>query len=132
MTSKPSACLSPLQVYGTEKIEQEVSSYYRYLADEIRGIYRGMMIAIPPPEWQVFEQMRMSLMELTQVLQDLASRVNLTAFVRHPRAQKETRSRLKRHRPAKRLHISTAKILSQAQTKKTDTLKGLVLTYLVA
>lgn len=101
-------------VYGTEKIEQEVSSYY--LADEIRGIYRGMMIAIPPPEWQVFEQM--SLMELTQVLQDLAGRVNLTAFVRHPRTQKETKSRLKRHRPAKRPHISTAKILSQAQTKK--------------
>jgi hypothetical protein len=56
--------------------------------------------------------------ELTQVLQDLAGRVNLTAFVRHPRAQKETRTRLKRHRPAKRPHISTAKILSQAQTKK--------------
>lgn len=96
--------------FSNEKIEQEVSSYY--LADEIRGIYRGMMIAIPPPEWQVFEQM--SLMELTQVLQDLADRVNLTAFVRHPRTQKETRSRLKRHRPAKRPHISTAKILSQA------------------
>ena len=35
-------------VHGIEKIEQEVSSYY--LADEIRGTYRGMMIAIPPPE----------------------------------------------------------------------------------
>ncbi|HEY9652210.1 MAG TPA: hypothetical protein V6C95_16225 [Coleofasciculaceae cyanobacterium] len=45
-----------------------------------------MMIAIPPPEWQIFEQM--SLMELTQVHQDLAGRVKLTAFVRHPRAQK--------------------------------------------
>ncbi|HAG84074.1 MAG TPA: hypothetical protein DCL61_23700 [Cyanobacteria bacterium UBA12227] len=33
-------------------------------------------------------------------------------------ATKETRTRLKRHRPAKRPHISTAKILSQAQTKK--------------
>ena len=30
-------------VHGMEKIEQEVSSYY--LADEIRGTYRGMMIA---------------------------------------------------------------------------------------
>lgn len=39
-------------VHGIEKIEQEVSSYY--LVDEIRGTYRGMMIAIPDQEWQVF------------------------------------------------------------------------------
>jgi hypothetical protein len=31
-------------VHGIEKIQQNVSSYY--LADEIRGTYRGMMIAI--------------------------------------------------------------------------------------
>lgn len=36
-------------VYGTDKIKTEISSYY--LADEIRGTYRGM-IAVPPPEWQ--------------------------------------------------------------------------------
>ncbi|MDF5733992.1 MAG: hypothetical protein PUP92_39990 [Rhizonema sp. PD38] len=35
-------------VYGNEKIEAEISSYY--LADEIKGTYRGMMIAIPPEE----------------------------------------------------------------------------------
>jgi len=35
-------------VHGTDKIETEVSSYY--LADEIKGTYRGMMIAIPPEE----------------------------------------------------------------------------------
>jgi hypothetical protein len=64
-----------------------------------------MMIAIPPPEWQVFEQM--SLMELTQVLQDLAGRVNLTAFVRHPRAQKKTKSRLKRHGSMSSLHAGS-------------------------
>jgi hypothetical protein len=39
-------------VHGIEKIEQEVSNYY--LVDEIRGTYRGMMIAIPDQEWQVF------------------------------------------------------------------------------
>lgn len=101
-------------IYGIEKIGQEVSSYY--LVDEIRGTYRGMMIAIPPSEWEVFEQM--SLMELTQVLQDLASLVNLVAFLRHPRPEKKTRFRLKRQRPAKHPHISTAKILSQTKAKK--------------
>ena len=51
-----------------QKIEQEVSSYY--LADEIRGTYRGMMIAIAPQEWQVFNQI--NLINLTKILKHLA------------------------------------------------------------
>ncbi len=31
-------------------------SYY-YLADELEGTYRGMIIALPPSEWQDFGQM---------------------------------------------------------------------------
>ena len=53
-------------VHGIQKIEQEVSSYY--LADEIRGTYRGMMIAIPPKEWKVFA--KMNLIELTNILKN--------------------------------------------------------------
>lgn len=96
-------------IHGSQKIEQEVSSYY--LVDEICGTYRGMMIAIAPQEWKVFEPM--SLIELTHVLQDLATHLNLRVFLRHPRAPKKTRRRLKRTRPVKRPHVSTAKILSQ-------------------
>ncbi len=101
-------------VYGTEKIQQEVSGYY--LADEIRGTYRGMMIAIPPKEWKVFEPM--TLIELTSLLQDLAAHVNLAAFLRHPRSPKKTRRRLKRTRPVKQPHVSTAKLLLQNKTPK--------------
>ncbi|MBD2360341.1 transposase [Anabaena minutissima FACHB-250] len=96
-------------IHGIKKIEQEVSSYY--LADEIRGTYRGMMIAIPPSEWKVFA--KMNLIELTNILRDLAVRVNLVVFASHPRAPKKTRRVLKRTRPSKRPHVSTAKILSQ-------------------
>ncbi|MEH2038425.1 transposase [Nostoc sp.] len=96
-------------IHGIKKIEQEVSSYY--LADEIRGTYRGMMIAIPPSEWKVFA--KMNLIELTNILRDLAARVNLVVFASHPRAPKKTRRVLKRTRPSKRPHVSTAKILSQ-------------------
>lgn len=99
-------------IHGIKKIEQEVSSYY--LADEIRGTYRGMMIAIPPKEWKVFA--KMNLIELTNILRDLAARVNLVVFASHPRAPKKTRRVLKRTRPSKRPHVSTAKILSQKQT----------------
>ncbi|MHC5917966.1 MAG: IS4/IS5 family transposase, partial [Nostoc sp.] len=96
-------------IHGIKKIEQEVSSYY--LVDEIRGTYRGMMIAIPPSEWKVFA--KMNLIELANILRDLASRVNLVVFASHPRAPKKTRRVLKRTRPSKRPHVSTAKILSQ-------------------
>ncbi|MGF2040582.1 MAG: transposase [Nostoc sp. CmiVER01] len=96
-------------IHGIKKIEQEVSSYY--LADEIRGTYRGMMIAIPPKEWKIFA--KMNLIELTNILRDLAARVNLVVFASHPRAPKKTRRALKRTRPSRRPHVSTAKILSQ-------------------
>ena len=53
-------------IHGIQKIEKEVSSYY--LADEIRGTYRSMMITIPPKEWKVFA--KMNLIELTNILKN--------------------------------------------------------------
>jgi hypothetical protein len=96
-------------VHGVEKIEQEVSSYY--LADEIRSTYRGMMIAIPPKEWQVFNHM--NLIDLTKVLQNLATQVNLAVFLSHPRSTKKLKKWVKKTRPTRKPHVSTAKILSQ-------------------
>ena len=101
-------------LHGIKKIEQEVSSYY--LADEIRGTYRGMMIAIPPHEWNIFGQM--NFIELTNILQYLATQVNLAVFLSHPRAPKKTRRKFKRIRPSKSPHVSTAKILSKIKTEK--------------
>jgi hypothetical protein len=101
-------------IHGPEKIEQEVSSYY--LADEIRGTYRGMMIAIPPQEWEIFQQM--NLIDLAKILQDLATRVNLAVFLSHPRSTKKTKKWVKKTRPTKKPHVSTAKILSQNQLQK--------------
>ncbi|KYC35525.1 hypothetical protein WA1_06785 [Scytonema hofmannii PCC 7110] len=40
------------------------------LADEIKGTYRGMMIAILPEEWRVFHNM--TFIELSQILKHLA------------------------------------------------------------
>lgn len=94
-------------VHGTDKIETEVSSYY--LADEIKGTYRGMMIAIPPEEWCVFQNM--TFMELSQILKHLAGHVKLRAFRRHPRSPKKTRP--KRTYLNNRPHVSTFKILNQ-------------------
>ncbi|MGK7877162.1 MAG: hypothetical protein AB4426_28865 [Xenococcaceae cyanobacterium] len=35
-----------------DMIEGKLSYYY--LADELEGTYRGMMIALPPSDWQDF------------------------------------------------------------------------------
>ncbi|MGI8503485.1 MAG: IS4/IS5 family transposase, partial [Hassallia sp.] len=94
-------------VHGTEKIETEISSYY--LADEIKGTYRGMMIAIPPEEWHVFQNM--TFIELSQILQHLAGKVKLRAFRRHPRGPKKPLP--KRTYLKNKPHVSTAKILNQ-------------------
>ena len=99
---KIEAYFSSNSCHGIKKIEQEVSSYY--LADEIRGTYRGMMIAIPPKEWKIFT--KMNLVELTNILRYLAAHVNLVVFASHPRAPKKTRGTLKRTRPSKRPHLS--------------------------
>ncbi|WP_228059594.1 transposase [Plectonema radiosum] len=94
-------------VHGTDKIETEVSSYY--LADEIKGTYRGMMIAIPPEKWRVFQNM--TFIELSQILKHLAGHVKLRAFRRHPRGPKKPQP--KRTYLKNRPHVSTFKILNQ-------------------
>ncbi|TVQ41964.1 MAG: IS4 family transposase [Gloeocapsa sp. DLM2.Bin57] len=101
-------------VHGTEIVQKEVSSYY--LALEISGTYRGMMIAIPPTQWKFFGQL--NFLELTNYLRDLAKKVNLKTFQRHARGPKKIRSKMKRVRPKKKPHVSTNKILTQNMLKK--------------
>ncbi len=94
-------------VHGTDKVETEISTYY--LADEIKGTYRGMMIAIPPQEWRVFQNMTFT--QLSEILKHLASHVKLRAFRRHPRSPKKPQP--KRTYLKNRPHVSTLKILNQ-------------------
>jgi hypothetical protein len=75
------------QVHGTTVIDTQLSGYY--VADEVSGTYRGMMIAIPPPAWQGFRQLTVP--ELADVLIDLAGKVPLAKFRKHPRGPKKPR-----------------------------------------
>lgn len=91
-----------------EKAVEEVSSYY--LADEIGGTRRGMLIALPEGEWGVFQVMKTE--ELAEVLRGLAKRVRLAAFRRHRRGPKKPTG--KRIHDPKRPHISTAHLLQES------------------
>ncbi|WDD31736.1 hypothetical protein PQG02_24060 [Nostoc sp. UHCC 0926] len=71
--------------------------------------YRGMMIAIPPEQWRVFQNITFT--ELSQTLKHLAGLVKLRAFPRHPPGSKTPQP--KRTYLKNRPHVSTYKILNQ-------------------
>jgi IS4 transposase len=93
-------------VHGAAAIDTHLSGYY--VADEVSGTYRGMMIAIPPPEWQVFRHLTVP--ELAAVLIELAGKVRLAKFRKHPRGPKKPRP--PRPFDPKHPHQATAKLLA--------------------
>jgi hypothetical protein len=94
------------EAHGVETINQELSDFY--LVDEIQATYRGMMIAIPPEHWQLFQPMTEK--DLATQLKTLAQQVNLKRFRKQPRKSK-TKTK-KRVSDPKHPHVSTAKLLS--------------------
>ena len=107
------SCLKAIlgSVHGTD-VEGKLSYYY--LADELEGTYRGMMIALPPTEWQDLGQM--SLTQLSSLLQDWAGRVNLQAFTSAPRKPKKKKPKPP-YDPA-HPHVSTARLLAEKKKSR--------------
>lgn len=93
------------QAHGAEAAAM-VSFYY--VAEEIAANYRGMMVAIPEPEWAVWQER--SAAEVAAVLRELAQRVHLPAYRKQPRGPKKRRP--ERPRCPRYRHVSTAKLLA--------------------
>jgi IS4 transposase len=93
-------------VHGAEAAA-ELSGYY--LADEIAGTQRGMMIALPAEHWQVFAGLTAA--EFAGLLRELAGKIRLAAFRRHRRGPKKPP--VKRRYSKKHPHVSTAKLLEE-------------------
>ncbi len=93
-------------VHGQEVLEQHLSNFA--VVEEVRGVYRGMRIALPPTEWTVFQTV--SLAELAGTLLDWASRVKLPNYRKQQRGAKKPRPRLAN---AQFHHVSTAKLLAE-------------------
>jgi Transposase DDE domain len=92
-------------VHGAKVVTEEVSGYY--LADEVAGTYRGMMIALPEDEWAEFHDL--SPEALGRLLKELAGYVRLSEYRKHPRGPK--RPQPKRKIVGQQNHVSTAKLL---------------------
>jgi hypothetical protein len=93
-------------VHGREVIGEKVSTYY--LTDEIKGVYRGMMIAIPAAAWAQFRDLTIA--QLAATLKELARKAHLSAYQRHPRGPKKPRP--ERIHCKDKPHVSTARLLA--------------------
>lgn len=93
------------RVHGAGKIESSFSPYY--LVEEVQATYRGMMIAIEPSHWQLWQTF--STVELVSLLQQLAAFVNLSLLLKQSRTVKKKKPPLiveRKHR-----HLSTQRLL---------------------
>lgn len=98
--------------HGAAKVQEEVSGYY--LADEVAGTWRGMMIVLPAEFWH--ERFgALSARQMAAFLVQTAKHVKLSHFKKHPRCLKRPPPALKQYL---RNGASTAKILRQAKLKK--------------
>ncbi|MDJ0568662.1 MAG: IS4 family transposase [Pleurocapsa sp. MO_192.B19] len=92
---------------------REKLSYY-YLGEELDATYQGMMIALPPEDWQ--DLATMSLPQFSSLLQDWAQFVKLEAFTSAPRKPKK-----KKPKPPydpRHPHVSTARLLAQKKKSR--------------
>jgi len=93
-------------VHGAQNIQDNFSGYY--LADELSGVYRGMMITIPDSHWLVFSRLTQN--QLIELLKALAGNVNLSRFQKHPREPKKPTR--KRKSDKRKPHVSTARVIA--------------------
>lgn len=98
--------------HGRKQVAEEVSGYY--LALEIEQTYDGMRIAIPEEHWQVFRTW--SVAELAAVLRELAGKVSLRRYRKHPRGPKKPPPRRSAYKNG--AHVSTAKLLAERKQRK--------------
>lgn len=93
-------------------VDAEVSDFY--LADELAGTYRGLLIALPESEWKFLTELTEN--EFVLWLREMAKGVRLERLRKHPRGPKKPRP--KRTRFARHPHVATSRLLAQAKLKE--------------
>ena len=93
-------------VHGDETMETKVSNYF--LTDEISGVYKGMMIALPAKDWEIFQTMPAA--RLANYLRQWARTADLKSYPKHTRGPKKPKPRCPN---AQFKHVATAKLLAK-------------------
>jgi IS4 transposase len=106
-------CVKAALKAAHEEGKEDWSTYY--MAWEVKVTFAGMLVAVPPEEWQSFATMTNE--SLAAVLRHLAGKVDPTRYAKHKRGPKKTVKR----RKVKSRHVSTAKILQERKLTQTQT-----------
>lgn len=97
--------------HGTEEAET-ISTYY--MADEIAGTYRGMMVVLPPSYWtKRFADLTPS--QMAKALVRIANDMSLSQYQKNKWSPKKKKKKKGKLTPRK--HVSTARILEKRKTK---------------
>jgi hypothetical protein len=92
--------------------KEEWSTYY--MAWEVKATFEGMLVAVPPEEWQPIGTMPDE--TFAGFLRQLAATIDPARYARHRRGPKKTVERKK----VKSRHTSTAKILQERKLNQTQ------------
>ena len=94
--------------HGDEKAD-ELSGYY--LALEIKQVHEGMMIALPPPCWEIF--CGMTVPSFAKMLKKIAAHVDLAMYRKTPRGPKKPPPKKSHYKNGG--HVSTHKLLMDGE-----------------
>jgi hypothetical protein len=92
--------------HGEEVVRQQLSAYYLVL--EVRQTYAGMMVAIPPAHWSVFEGF--SDIRVARVLREIASHVSIRRYRKTPRGPKKPPPQRRRYKNGE--HVATSQVIA--------------------
>jgi len=98
-------------VHGDDVVQKKLSVYY--LALEIRQTYAGMMVAIGPSYWEVFNTCSDTTM--AQILKAIAHHVSLQRFRKTPRGPKKPATERKAYKNGE--HVSTARLIAERTSR---------------
>lgn len=93
-------------------LDEQLSDFY--VAEELAGTYRGMMIALPEAEWTYLAELSDS--DFVAWLVSVARRVRLDRYAKSPRGPKKPRPRRTRFSKAK--HVATSRLMADAKKKE--------------
>jgi Transposase DDE domain len=93
--------------HGEEAVSQQLSAYYLVL--EIRQTYAGMMVALAPACWSVFEGFDDA--QMARVLREIASHVSLRRYRKTPRGPKKPPPQRRRYKNGE--HVATSRLIAE-------------------
>lgn len=95
-------------LHGKERVARDVSGFF--LADEVRCVWKGMMIALPCSFWSD-RFGGLTACAMSQEMARLAKHVRLRRFKKHPRGPKKKPPT--RTSPKRQPHVVTARIIAK-------------------